>query len=88
LAEGYGRSSGRERARYYDYAGASARETRDWYVKVRDVLGNDVVEHRLAVLERILRILTAIIPRERDDSRRRRRRKPPVEHGEEDSEKE
>ena len=35
LAEGYGRSTGPERARYYDYARATAREARDWYFKAR-----------------------------------------------------
>jgi four helix bundle protein len=86
LAEGYGRSTGAERARYYDYAVASTRESRDWYFKSRDVLGIDVMEHRHAVLERIIRILTAIIPRERADrSRRRPRPKPEIEHGREDS---
>jgi len=48
LAEGYGRSSGGERARYYDYALATTRESRDWYFKVRDVLGTDVMERDTA----------------------------------------
>ena len=65
LAEGYGRSTGRERARFYDFAKGSAREARDWYFKLIDLLGRERVEERLAVLDRIIRILTAIIPRER-----------------------
>ena len=73
LAEGYSRSTGAERGRYYDYARASARESRDWYLKVRKALGDDVVAQRHAVLERIIRILTAVIPREREDGSRRRR---------------
>ena len=75
LAEGYSRSTGAERARYYDYARASTRESRDWYFKARKVLGDDVVAQRHAVLERIIRILTAIIPREREGGGRRRRGK-------------
>jgi four helix bundle protein len=76
LAEGYSRSTGPERARYYDYGLSSTRESRDWYFKARRVLGTEVMEQRHAVLERIIRILSAIIPREREDrSRRRRRRK-------------
>ena len=70
LAEGYGRSTGRERARYYDYAKASAREARDWYFKAGEELGIDVMEQRIELLDRILRILTAIIPRERNDRSR------------------
>ena len=65
LAEGYGRSTGRERARFYDFAKGSAREARDCYFKLIDLLGRERVEERLAVLDRIIRILTAIIPRER-----------------------
>ena len=75
LSEGYSRSTGPERARYYDYALASARESRDWYFKARGVLGIETMEHRIEVLDRIIRILTAIIPREREDKPRRRRRK-------------
>src|SRR5688572_27126233 len=47
LAEGYGRTTGPERARYYDYAASSTREARDWYFKARHYLPEDVVEQRL-----------------------------------------
>jgi len=67
LAEGYSRRTGAERARYYDYARATAREAKDWYFKGRTALGDTVVEHRHTVLERIIRILSAVIPRERED---------------------
>ena len=73
LAEGYGCTSGPERARYYGYALTSAREALDWYFKARDVLRMDVIEHRADVLDRIIRILIAVIPRERLQSRRARR---------------
>jgi four helix bundle protein len=75
LAEGYSRSTGPERARYYDYALATTRESRDWYFKAREALGIEVVERRLSVLERIIRILTAVVPRERSDRSRARRRR-------------
>jgi four helix bundle protein len=74
LSEGYGRSSSRERARYYDYAQATNRESRDWYIKARDILGPEIVEQRLSVLERILRILAVVIPRERNSRNPRPRR--------------
>jgi four helix bundle protein len=77
LAEGYSRSTGAERARYYDYALATTRESKDWYFKTRHVLGNETIEQRHDALDRIIRILTAIIPRERDDRSRRRRRRDP-----------
>ena len=75
LAEGYGRTTGPERARYYDYAASSTREARDWYFKARHYLPEDVVEQRLELLLRILRILSVVIPRERGDSIGRARRK-------------
>ena len=74
LAEGYGRTTGPERARYYDYAASSTREARDWYFKARHYLPEDVVEQRFELLLRILRILSAVIPRERADSIGRARR--------------
>ena len=72
LAEGYGCTSGRERARYYGYALTSARESLDWYLKAREVLSAETIEHRSSVLDRIIRILTVVIPRERQRSRRER----------------
>jgi hypothetical protein len=33
VAEGFSRSTGRDRARFYEYAPGSAREARDWYYK-------------------------------------------------------
>jgi four helix bundle protein len=79
LSEGYGCTTGPDRARYYGYALRTARESKDWYFKARQLLGDDVVERRHEVLERIIRILTAIIPRERDNPARRSRRRPPEE---------
>ncbi|MEJ2751016.1 MAG: four helix bundle protein [Anaerolineae bacterium] len=37
LAEGYSRSSSKDRARFYEYSLGSARESRDWYYKARHV---------------------------------------------------
>jgi four helix bundle protein len=37
LAEGYSRGTGKDRARFYEYALGSARESRDWYFKARHV---------------------------------------------------
>jgi four helix bundle protein len=64
LGEGYSRSSGKDRARFFEYALSSARESISWYQGARPVLG-DVVPNRLDNLEEIRRLLIAIIPRER-----------------------
>ena len=65
LAEGYSRSSGRDRVRFYEYALGSARECAVWYRSGRPVLGDDVVDGRTAVVQRVVRILLDAIPRER-----------------------
>ncbi|HJQ52783.1 MAG TPA: four helix bundle protein [Gemmatimonadaceae bacterium] len=65
LGEGYSRSSGKDRARVFEYALGSARESINWYQAARPVLGDAVVT-RLDDLEEIRRLLIAIIPRERE----------------------
>ena len=65
IAEGYGRQSGKDQARYYEYALGSAREARDCYYKARHVLTNTVAIHRIRLLTQIIRLLLTIIPSER-----------------------
>jgi four helix bundle protein len=65
IAEGYSRSTGRERARYYEFALGSARESRDHYFKARHILGEKVVEHRLKTLTRIVQLTLKMIPDQR-----------------------
>ena len=65
LAEGYSRGTGRDRARFYEYALGSARESRDWYYKGRHVLGEEVTTHRIAFVTSITRLLLTMIPQQR-----------------------
>ncbi|QXD16252.1 four helix bundle protein [Rhodocaloribacter litoris] len=65
IAEGYSRASGRDRARYYEYALGSARECRSWYYQARHVLGDEVITHRMKCLEQVIRMLLRMIPSER-----------------------
>lgn len=65
IAEGYSRRSGRDRARLYEYALGSARESRHWYFQARHALSEQVVGHRLNLLAEISRLLLTIIPSER-----------------------
>ncbi|MEP6894508.1 MAG: four helix bundle protein [Chloroflexota bacterium] len=65
LAEGYSRSSGKDRARFYEYSLGSARESRDWYYKGRFILGEEVAAHRMQFLTQIVRLLLTITPQER-----------------------
>ena len=73
LDEGYSRSSGPERAHYYEYGCGSARESRSWYFKCATAFHPDLLTARLALYSRIVRILTAIIPRERTRKVEKRR---------------
>jgi len=65
IAEGYSRGTGRDRARFYEYALGSARESRDWYYKGRHVLGESITAHRLHLLTQIIRLLLTMVPQQR-----------------------
>jgi len=65
LAEGYGRSSGKDRARIHEIALGEARESREWYWRGRFVLGDEVIEHRCELIVQIIKLLTTTIKNER-----------------------
>jgi four helix bundle protein len=80
IAEGYSRKTGRDRARFYEYALGSGRESRDWYFKARHVLGPNVTQHRLQLHTHIIRLLMRMVP----DQRSRSVREPQPAYGEEE----
>lgn len=65
IAEGYSRSTAKDRARYFEYSLGEAREARDRYYKVRRALKQEVVLHRIQVLTHIIKILNAFVPSQR-----------------------
>jgi four helix bundle protein len=65
LSEGYSRSSGKDRVRFYEYALGSARESRGWYFNARHVLGEDVANHRMQLTTSVIRLLLTMIPDQR-----------------------
>lgn len=65
ISEGFSRGSGRDRARFYEYALGSARESRTWYFIGRHVLGETVTCHRMLFLTQIIRLLLVMIPDQR-----------------------
>jgi four helix bundle protein len=69
IAEGYSRGSGRDRARFYEYALGSARESIVWYHAARPVLPRELVEERIDRLTRIRRLLLTMIPDQRTSNR-------------------
>lgn len=66
ISEGFSRMSGRDQARFCEYALGSAREARDWYFKARHILGPVVTEHRLSLPSQIIHQLLTMIPKYRN----------------------
>jgi four helix bundle protein len=62
IAEGYSKASGKDQARFYEYALGSAREARDWYYKARHILGEEVFLHRIRLIVQIIRQLLKMVP--------------------------
>lgn len=65
LAEGYSRGTNKDRARFYEYALGSARESRDWYYKAHHVLSEAAVTHRLNLMNQIIKLLLVMVPNQR-----------------------
>ena len=65
IAEGYSRSTGKDRARFLEYSLGSAREARDWYFKSHHTLREEVVKHRIDLLTQIIKILNVLTPHQR-----------------------
>lgn len=65
IAEGYSRSSGKDRVRFYAYSLGSAREARGWYYQARHLLSDEVTTHRMELLTRIIQLLLVVIPDQR-----------------------
>jgi len=68
ISEGYSRGSGKDRARFYEYALGSARESRGWFYKGRHVLGEKVAEPRMRPTTQIIRLLLTMVPDQRNAS--------------------
>ncbi len=65
IAEGYSRSTVKDKARYFEYSLGEAREARDRIYKVRRVLKPEVVLHRMKILTQIIKILNVFVPTQR-----------------------
>ena len=65
IEEGYSKHSSKDRARFYEYALGSARESRGWYYKARHILGEAVAEHRMEFTTQVIRLLIKMVPDQR-----------------------
>ncbi len=70
IAEGYSRTTAKERALYYAYALGSLRESRDWYFKARPVLTERVSDHRIELVTSVIRLVLTMLGNERRTRRR------------------
>ena len=68
LTEGYSRSKGLDRARFFEYSLDSARESRDWDYKSRHVLSSEIVKHRMGLVTRIVSMLAPMISHQRSNA--------------------
>lgn len=68
LTEGYSRSKGLDRARFFEFSLGSARESRDWYYKSRHVLSANVVKHRIELTTQIIGMLVPMISHQRKNA--------------------
>ena len=68
LTEGYSRSKGLDRARFIEISLGSARESRDWYYKSKQVLSSKVITHRIGLTTHIIAMLTPMIPHQRKNA--------------------
>ena len=65
IEEGYSKQSAKDRARFYEYAPGSARESRGWYYKSRHLLGEPVSTHRMEMATQVIRLLIKMVPDQR-----------------------
>lgn len=68
LSEGYSRNTGKERARFYEFALGSARESRDWYASGEHLLDRATFLARLELLTEIIRLTITMVPNQRREN--------------------
>ncbi|MCE9645492.1 MAG: four helix bundle protein [Chloroflexi bacterium] len=68
LTEGYSRSKGLDRARFIEISLGSARESRDWYYKSKQVLSPEVIKHRMELITHIIALLVPMISHQRKNA--------------------
>ncbi len=65
MEEGQGRGFGKEYAYFLRVSAGSARETKDWYWRGRQLLPQAVVDHRLSLLDEIISLTVTEINRQK-----------------------
>ncbi len=63
IEEGSGRGYGRDRLRFLKFAVGSARESKGWYYRTRQLLAPEVLSHRLALISEVIALLVTEVKR-------------------------
>lgn len=69
ITEGFSRNSRKEKARFYEIALSSARESKGWYFKSRHLLGRKKALHRIKLLTSIIKLLLRMINEKRGNTK-------------------
>ena len=65
VEEGHGRGYGKQRDWFFTVSIGSARETKGWYWRARELISEQVLEHRLALTDEVIALLVHELNRQR-----------------------
>jgi four helix bundle protein len=65
IEEGHGRGYGKQRNWFLAVAIGSARESKGWYWRGRQLLPSEVLDHRLALADEVIALLITELTRQR-----------------------
>jgi four helix bundle protein len=65
IEEGHGRGYGKQRNWFLTVAIGSARESKGWYWRGRELLSPEVLDHRLALADEVIALLVTELARQR-----------------------
>ena len=61
IEEGYGRGYGKDRLRFLGFSLGSARESKGWYYRARNLLKPEALSHRLALIGEVIALIVTEI---------------------------
>jgi len=70
IEEGHGRGYGKERDWFFKVSIGSARESKGWYWRGRNLLPPEILDHRLALADEVISLLVSELTRQRSRSPR------------------
>jgi len=61
IEEGYGRGYGKDRVRFLGFSPGSARESKGWYYRAKDLPRPEVLTHRLSLISEVIALIVTEI---------------------------